>query len=252
MMRTALLIACLFSGLIAFGQRNVADSAIATPWVSVHYGINGTAGDLAERHGIFSHVGMFAGYKTKRNWIFGADGSYMFGNQVKATGLFDHLVDSKGNITDQNGDIAIVQVLSRGFHANANVGKIFPVISPNENSGIYLNLGVGYVMHKFRIETQDHVVPQLELEYKKGYDRLTTGLNTQQLLGYAFMANQGFVNLYGGFYCQQGFTYNRRTVNFDQPDTPVSTDMRLDIQYGFKLAWLIPIYKRKPKDYYFN
>ena len=62
----------------------------------------------------------------------------------------------------------------------------------------------------------------------------------------------GFVNLYGGFYCQQGFTYNRRTVNFDQPDIPVSTDMRLDIQYGFKLAWLIPIYKRKPKDYYFN
>lgn len=251
-MKTIFLFVSILCVSFAFGQRNVKDTIISTPWMSVNYGFNATAGDLADRHGNFNHIGIFAGYKTKRNWIFGVDGAYMFGNQVRATGLFDHLVDSKGNITDQNGDIAIVLVYSRGFYADLNVGKIIPVLSPNKNSGLYFNFGAGYLLHKIRVETQDHVVPELELDYRKGYDRLTTGLNTQQLIGYAFMANQGFLNFYGGFYFQEGFTYNRRTIFYDQPDTPVSKDMMIDIQYGLKLAWMIPIYKRQPKEFYFN
>lgn len=238
--------------MCTFAQRNVRDSTIGTPWISVHYGLNWTAGDMAQRHGLLNHIGMFAGYKTRSNWVFGLDGAFMFGNDIKETGLFDHLTDDKGHITDINGDIAVVQVLSRGFYADVSVGKIFTVLSPNRNSGVYVNFGAGYLLHKYRIETTDQVIPQLELDYRKGYDRLTTGLNTEQLLGYAFMANQGIVNFYGGFYIQEGFTYNRRTVNFDQPDVPVSKDLRLDIQYGFKVAWLIPIYRRLPKEYYYN
>lgn len=250
--KISLILAAIFASNNSFSQRNVKDSSIATPWISVHYGINLTGGDLADRHGMFNNVGMFAGYKTKSNWIFGAEGSFMFGNRVRVENMFSHLVDSKGNITDQNGDIAIVLTYSRGYHVNAVVGKVIPVLSPNKNSGIYVNAGLGFLMHKIRVETQDHVVPQLELDYRKGYDRLSTGLNTHQFLGYAFMANQGFVNFYGGFYVQEGFTYNQREIFFDQPDEPVSTEMMLDIQYGIRLAWMIPIYKRKPKDYYFN
>ena len=66
------------------------------------------------------------------------------------------------------------------------------------------------------------------------------------------MANQGALNFYAGFYAQQGFTYNQRDIFFDQPDVPVSKEMMIDLQYGFKVAWLIPIYKRVPKEYYFN
>ena len=233
-------------------QRIVSDSVIATPWVSVQYGINWTAGDLNERLGILNHVGVFLGWKTAKNWVYGVEGSFMFGNDVRVTGLLDHLMDSKGNITDVNGDIATVRILSRGFHVNGAVGKIFPVLSPNKNSGIYVNMGLGYVAYKLRIETQDHVVPQIELDYKKGYDRLTSGLNAHQFLGYTYMANRGAINFYGGFYIQEGFTYNRRTIFFDQPDTPVPTAMRLDVQYGLKVGWVIPIYKRVPKAFYYN
>lgn len=233
-------------------QRNVSDSVIGTPWVSVHYGLNWTAGDLADRFGMVNHLGLFAGYKTSKNWIFGVDGSFIFGNQIHVTGLFDDLIDSKGNITDQNGDIAKVRVLARGFYVDGNVGKIFPVLSPNKNSGIYLSFGAGYLAHKLRIETQDQVIPVLELDYRKGYDRLTSGVNIQQFVGYSFMSNHGVFNFYGGFYIQEAFTYNRRTIFFDTPETPVPKDMRTDIQYGFKVAWLIPVYKRLPKEYYYN
>lgn len=236
----------------AFSQLNVRDSAIATPYISIQYGFNLTSGDLAETHGNFSHIGFFAGYKTARNWVYGVDASYMFGNDVRTVGLFDHLVDSKGNITDQNGDNAQVFVYSRGLHANVNVGKILPILSPNPNSGIYINAGVGFLAHKIRVETQEQVVPTLELDYRKGYDRLAQGVNFSQFLGYSFMANEGFVKFYAGFYVQEGLTHNKRTVYFDQPDTPVSTDLRYDIQYGMRVGWLIPIYKRKPKDFYFD
>ncbi len=233
-------------------QRNVKDSIIGTPWISIEYGLNWTGGDLAEKHGLINQIGLFTGYKTNKNWTFGLEGNFMFGNDIRVTGLFDHLLDSKGNITDINGDIAKVRVLSRGFHVNFLVGKIFSAFSHNKNSGLYVNAGIGFLAHKIRVETQDQVIPSLELDYRKGYDRLSTGLNTHQFIGYSFMANQGALNFYAGFYFQQGYTYNQRDVFFDKPDTEVSKEMMIDLQSGFKVAWLIPIYKRVPKEYYFN
>ncbi len=233
-------------------QRNVRDSIIPTTWLIVHYAGGIPNGDLADRYGYLSHVGVFAGYKTRRNWVFGIDGNFMFGSKVRLTGLFDHLVDSKGNITDQNGDVATVRVMPRGFYTNVVVGKVLHILSPNPNSGVYVNFGVGYLLHKLRVETQDHVVPQIELDYRKGYDRLTTGINTSQFIGYALMADDSPINFYAGFFAQQGFTHNRRTINFDSPEIPVSTALRLDLQYGFKVGWMIPVYQRKPKEFYFD
>ena len=233
-------------------QRNVSDSVISSTILSVQYSGGFTGGDLADRYGYLSHVGFFAGYKTKRNWIYGFDAMYMFSSSNRIPGVLDDLKDSKGNITDQNGDIAIVRTLPRGFHASAVVGKVIPILSPNPNSGIYVNFGVGYLLHKLRIETQDHVVPLLELDYRKGYDRLTTGVQVNQFIGYSLMANESPINFYAGAYAQQGFTQNRRTINFDSPETPVSTDLRLDLQFGFKVGWMIPIYQRQPKEFYFD
>lgn len=243
----------------SFAQRNVKDSIIGTPLIGVHYGAIWTGGDLADRYGFMNHVGINAGYKTNRNWYYGLDGNFMFGNRIVAGkptdefyGIFDHLVDSFGNITDINGDTAIVILYARGFNANVTLGKLFPVFSPNKNSGIMVQVGAGYLNHRLRIETQEQVVPQLELDYKKGYDRLTTGLNLHQFVGYSFMANAGFFNFYGGVYFQEGFTRNRRTIFFDNPDEPVSTEMRFDLQYGLRLGWYIPVYKRQPKDFYYE
>lgn len=238
-----------FSG---WSQRNVSDSIIGTPWVALHYGGNWSGGDLADRYGFFNHVGAMAGYKTSRNWVFGLDGNFMFGNQIRMTGLFDHLADSYGNITDVNGDVASIVLFSRGFNVNLMVGKVFPVWSPNNNSGIYVHGGVGYLQHKLRIETNDQVVPSLELDYKKGYDRFSSGINFHQFVGYAFLANQGLINFYGGFYVQEGLTYNRRNVFYDRPDEQVPTGQMLDLQIGFKVGWFIPVYRRQPKDFYFD
>lgn len=228
------------------------DSIIGTPWFAVHYGVNWSQNDLAARFGFLNHIGIHAGYKTNQNWVWAFDGNFIFGENIKQSNLLDNLRDSQGNITDINGDIATILTVPRGFNANLAIGRVFPLSKKNLNSGIYVHAGGGYLYHKIRVESRDQVIPQVELEYKKGYDRLTTGFNAHQFVGYAFMAHAGFVNFYGGFYASEGLTRNRRTIFFDMPDTPVPTDLRLDVQVGIKAGWFIPIYKRKPKDFYFN
>lgn len=257
-MRSIAIIAVFFC-FAGFSQRNVKDSIIGTPWVGVHYGANWTAGDLDERYSFFNHIGIMAGYKTNRNWYFGLDGNFLFGNQLNADdpsdefyGIFDHLTDSQGNITDENGDVGMIYLYARGINVNLSAGKVIPVLSPNRNSGIFVHAGAGYLLHRLRVETQEQVIPQLELDYRKGYDRLTIGPNFHQFVGYAFMANGGFFNFYGGFYAQQGLTRNQRTIFFDRPDEPVSKATRLDMQYGFRLGWFIPFYKRQPKEFYYD
>lgn len=252
MKKTALVVMIMLLQLSVQAQRNVRDSVIGTPWIGIHYGGNWPGGDLAERYGFFNHLGAMAGYKTSRNWVLGVDGNFMFGNRIRMTNLFDNLTDSYGNITDMNGDIGKILLFSRGFNVNLMVGKVIPVFSPNENSGLLIQGGVGYLQHKLRIESNDQVIPSLELKYKKGYDRFTSGINFHEFIGYSFMANQGIVNFYGGFYMQQGLTYNRREIFFDRPDEEVPKNQRLDLQFGFRVGWFVPVYKRQPKDYYFD
>ncbi len=235
-----------------FGQRNVRDSIIGTPWIAVHYDGCWTHGDLAKEFGYLNHIGIMAGYKTSKNWFWGLDANFMFGNKVHLNGMFDQLTDSQGNIMNDQGSVAQVVVGARGFNTNLAVGKVFPVLSPNDNSGIFIHTGVGLLAHKYRIETNYDLVPEIELKYKKGYDRLTMGPNVHLFVGYAFMADHGLINFYGGFYVQEGFTKNMRTIFFDQPNVPVPTSTMHDIQVGFRTGWFIPFYKRKPKDFYID
>lgn len=251
-MKHICLIATFFVVFTSFSQRNVKDSIIGTPWIAIHYGSNWSQNDLADRFGFLNHLGFHAGYKTNQNWTWAIDANFIFGEKVKNSTLFDNLKDSYGNLTDINGDIATVLTLARGYNVNFAIGKVIPISKSNRNSGIYIHAGAGYLAHKIRIESRDQVIPQLELDYKKGYDRYSTGINTHQFLGYAHLANSGAVNFYGGFYFQEGFTKNRRTIFFDDAETPVSTKTRLDVQLGLKAGWFIPIYKRKPKAFYFS
>ncbi|MFM7566689.1 MAG: hypothetical protein ACKO4K_08075 [Flavobacteriales bacterium] len=233
------------AGQVTLDDTVVHDKVLVCPQYSTAW----TGGDLVHRFGFLNLVGFGAGYKFKNNVFALADANFIFGNKVKIPGIFEHLVDSYGNITDVNGDVATVSVLARGVSVNAQIGKIFPLNQRDKNSGIMVHAGLGYLNHRVKIETQTQVVPMIELEYKKGYDRLTTGVNSMQFIGYAYMPKQSFYSFYGGIYAMQGFTKNRRTLFYDQPDVPVSTALRLDLIMGIKVGWFIPFYSTQ-KDYY--
>lgn len=250
---TVFVIFCILS-FSTFAQKNQKDSADAVIVLSFEYGGSWSEGDLKDRFGYFNHVGATVGYKFKRNWYAGLSGNFMFGNQINIPGseLFHNLVDSKGNITDNGGSVANVLTFSRGLHIEVEGGRVFNRLGHNKNSGVMLKLGVGYLHHKIRIETNDQVVPQLEEEYRKGYDRYTSGIDASQFIGYLFMSKNSFLNFYASFFIIEGFTKNRRNINWDQPNIPVSTGLRLDLMYGFKIGWLIPVSNRQTKEFYYN
>ena len=119
---------CQFS---AFAQLNVRDSSINQFFMGANYKFNMTGGDLAKRWGFNNAIGMDIQYKFKNNLTVGIDGSFIFGNQLKDTTIFDGVYNSYGTITSMEGSPAAVLFLMRGTHVNAGVGYVFNKLGNN-------------------------------------------------------------------------------------------------------------------------
>jgi hypothetical protein len=228
-------------------QVNVKDSAANVTLIGVKYGYYLPAGDMLSRFGDNSLLQLSVDYKLKNNWTLGINGSYLFGKTIKES-LFDSI--SKENyFISSEGDFADVRLFERGFTISATAGRVFKLNKDHPNSGIVLSLGAGFIQHKIRIEVIGNNLPQLDKTYKKGYDRLSNGLLLSQNLGYLYLSNNRLLNIYFGLECMEGFTQNRRSFDFDKREK--DTKKRLDILYGAKVAWILPVYgKRGSKGFY--
>lgn len=235
----------------AFSQNSNNSTTVnfGHPVLSFNYSFNNTISDWAKRFGVFNTIGSEIGFKTKQNWYFLVDGNFIFGNKYKETSILQNLKDSYGNITDDQGNIATVPIFTRGFSFSYITGKLIPI--RKINNGILIKGGIGFLSYKYRIETNSINVPQLEGDYRMGYDRLTQGFFISEFIGYQYVSIKNLFNFYIGFFMQQGFTKNVRTILFDQPEVNVSTKLRNDNSYGIKIGWNIPFFNDKPKEYYY-
>ncbi len=229
--------------LPSFSQVSVKDSSISTPILGLSYGYYFPSGDMADRFGNNSSVQLNLDFKSKKKAMIGINGSYFFGNSIK-----ENLFDSLGYIINKNGEFADIRLFERGFTTSITLGRIFTLKKPNQNSGIVFNVGFGFMQHKIRIEAIGNNTPQLSKQYKKGYDRLSNGFLLSQNIGYLYLSNNRLANFYIGFECMQGFTKNRRSYNFDTMEQ--DTKKRIDILYGAKLSWILPLYKKAPQEFY--
>jgi hypothetical protein len=237
----------------AYAQFNPKDSSINAPMIGLSYAFQLPEGDLKDRFGFNSSTGVHFLNKTKNNWIWGADWTFTFSpqSQVKESiSLFDSINTSNGNVVDANGEYATLLFYERGWTSSIKFGKLFPVFGQNKNSGICLITGLGYMQHRIRIEDKFNRTPQLTKDYRKGYDRLSSGLMISQFVGYLFLGNNRLLNFFAGFEVMAGFTKNRRSFNFDTMEQ--DTRQRLDIYFGPRLGFIIPLYKRMPDEYYFK
>jgi hypothetical protein len=222
-------------------QASVKDSSVNVTLIGVKYGYYSPAGDMLSRFGVNSQLQLSVDYKFKNYWTLGVSSSYLFGKTVKEN-LFDSL--SKENyFISSEGDFADVRLFERGFTISAVVGRVFAFSKKRPNSGIVFGFGTGFIQHKIRIEVIGNNLPQLDKAYKKGYDRLSNGLLLSQNLGYLYLSNNRLLNIYFGLECMEGFTQNRRSFDFDKREK--DTKKRLDILYGAKVAWILPVYGKK-------
>lgn len=243
----------LFCVLLKSGQAqiNVRDSSVLAPMIYVNYAYQWPGADLKERFGSNSTIGGGFQIKLKSNWIFGADFNYIFGGNVKiADSIFSAIDDENGFLIDRNGELTTPLLYERGFYTSVRFGKLFPVWSPNRNSGPMVMGSIGLLQHKIRIETPGNTVPQIAGDYVKGYDKLSNGIGISEFIGYMYLGNKRLISFFGGIEFTQAFTQSRRSYDFNLDAR--DTQKRVELQYSIKIGWIIPFYKRKPAGYYYD
>ncbi len=231
-------------------QTNAADSAVSAFIPNFGYSFQLPGGDVAKTFGNNSTIGGGFFYKSKSNILLSLDMNYIFGNSVKdAKSILSMVITDQDHIIDGNGTYALFSLYERGYTLNFRFGKIFDFLSLTPNSGLMLMGGVRYMEHRLVIDNQFHTAPQISDDYAKGYDRLTGGININEFVGYFYMGKSRILNFYGGFEFFQGFTKSKRDYVFDLQKK--DTENKLDLYFGFKVGWMIPIFNRAPDKYYY-
>lgn len=233
----------------AHSQVNVKDSTISTFIMQIVYAYQFPGGDMAKDYGHNSTIGAAFGYKTDKNWLWTAEVNFIFGNDAKhSTDIIADMSTDEGYIIGLDGIYANVRPMERGFTLFAKTGKIIPVFKINPNSGFFFNAGLGYIQHKIRWDIEGNSAPQLDGDYKKGYDRFTEGFALTQEFGLFYLADSRLLNFKISGEIIESFTKMKR-YNFDtfggQPES------RLDLFFGIKVSWMVPLYGRPPKAVYY-
>lgn len=240
----------LFAAAGSFGQVNIRDSSIFTPLIHFTYGYQFPGGDIARQFGSNSSIGGSVFFKTKHNWLIGFEGNYMFGQTVKnSDSLLKNISTKEGFLIDANGYYADLVYYERGYNLLLKFGKVIPLLAPNPNSGFTVTAGGGYIQDKIRIHNPGNTAPQLLGDYKKGYDRLNGGIALTGSVGYMYLSNRRLLNFSAAFEFMQAWTWPYRERDFD---TGRKDTQKLNSQfYTLRVSWIIPLYKRAPKEFYY-
>ena len=233
----------------AVSQVSVRDSSIFMTVVYAAYSYQFPSGDLTKLFGSNSSIGGGLMFKTKSNILFGVEGNFLFGGIVNnGDSLLKGISTPGGFVIDANGYYADIAYSMRGYSIFGKFGGIISVLAPNPNSGITLMAGGGYFQDNVRIHNPGNTAPQILGDYNKGYDRLNSGFAINGSVGYSWFSNSRLVNLYLGFEFIQTWTKNKREYFFD---TRSYENISYSTQYyGIKAEWIIPFYRRAPKEFY--
>lgn len=241
---------CILSTASFSSGQNVKDSSLFIPMLKFSYAAHAPSGDLADRFGWNSTLGINFSIKTKKGLFYGADGGFIFGRDIKEDGILDSIKTSQDFVINQNGNPSDIRLYERGFTVSLHVGKLFRVLAKNKNSGLLIYAGPTYFRHKIKIDDLGHQSPQLVKGYIEGYDRLTAGFGLHEFIGYVYLGNNRILNFFGGFDLTQTLTKSQRSFNYDTRVADKST--RFDMLSGIRIGWILPLYKGTPQQFYYH
>lgn len=239
--------------VFSFAQDDLFGTSKKEPRKGVMIGVNGNfdipLADMANRFGLSYCLGPSLQYKTKSNWIIGAKADFIFGNKIKEDSFLAN-VNTNGGMISMSGFRTHPNIYQRGYIIGLQLGRIFNVSKQNSDNGILATATVGFVQHKILITNEDGQLPQVTGDYRKGYDRLTNGVFIEPYVGYIYLANNGLINFHIGLDALVGFTQGRREYLFDVQKP--GNEKRLDVLFGVRGGWYIPVFKRKSEEFFFE
>ncbi len=233
-----------------FAQKSMRDSSVNFVMITPSLALTFPAADLAQRFGYFSTIGAKLEYKSRSNFIYGVNTMFHFGNRVKERSMLDNLRGPDGTIIGRDGRFGDLIFEMRGISIDAHLSKMLFNLGPNPNCGISVGAGLGFMQHRVKIRELNDMYSPIQEDYAKGYDRMTYGLLITESIYYRFFSNNRLINFLVGVDLNQGLTRGRRSYQFDlkQP----YDQSRSDLSYALRLGWTFPIYKRAPKEFYYQ
>jgi hypothetical protein len=226
-----------------YAQKAKMPEAYTPLSINAHFGTQLPFGTLAKRFGRNLNAGTGLEYISSKKWIFGVDGSFIFGQSIKED-VLKNIRTPEGQILSDINTYATILLRERGYYIGGYVGKLFTTFdNSNRIGGIHINIGVGFLQHKIKISDENNAAPQVAPPYSEGYDRLTNGLALTQFIGYQIISRDKTINFSVGIDLTEGFTKNRRGFNFD---TRMRDDTkRLDILAGLRATWSIVLFSNQ-------
>jgi hypothetical protein len=206
-----------------------------------------TAGQWQKRFGPHFAIGGGMEFVTHpSNWILGFESHYLFGGQVKEN-ILQNLETVDGQIIGNDLTFGNVELRKRGLYSGLTFGKLFNTHPTNKKEGLRTSVGIGYLWHKVRLQDDYQNIPQIALDYRKGYDRLTGGIGFTQFIAYQKLDKNRLFNFIAGIECMQAYTRSLRDWNFDTR-LPADKNYYLDLAFGIRLTWILPFYIGMPSE----
>ena len=224
--------------------------------------------DTKDMYGVSNNVGGGFVYKTESNWLFTANGNFIFGNRlnIDRVQIFgEGITTETGEVIGGAGSYATFEINQRGFHFQAEAGKLFP-FGPNPNSGFFVQAGLGYLRNRIRVAFPQNMLNtpyQVDGDYQYGYDRMRGGPAVHLEGGYLLLNDTRLLNVSISFEVTYARTRSLREYDFrlfTNPETGVMEPVGYidpnkrfnDLYYGIRVTWNIPTYERQPQDFYYN
>lgn len=201
-------------------------------------------GDLADRFGTNNKISGGYQFLTSTDWLLGADISFYYGDNV-VEDVLAPLRNQNAIILSAGEAFTNVILRQRGTYMGLEAGKIFP-IKRYYRSGIKTSFAVGVLEHRIRLVDNSQNVLKVAGDRKKGYDRLTRGVATKQVIAYHHLSSNRRINYSIGFEFVQGFTSGVRAIDWDTGLPPSSG--RLDLMVGIKAVWILPFWSGRSSE----
>lgn len=269
-MRNILISLLLLAGVALQAQlpKDIMKDPIPVAMFQATYAFHFPGLDTKDIYGVSNNVGGGFVYKTESNWLFTANGNFIFGNKlnIDRVEIFGEGITTEGGeIIGGSGSYSTFDIGQRGLHFQAEVGKLFSV-GPNPNSGIFVQAGLGYLRNRIRVAYPRAMLNtpyQVDGDYQYGYDRMRGGPALHLEAGYLLLNDTRMLNASISFEVTYARTRSLRDYDFrvfTNPDTGVMEPVGYidpskrfnDLYYGIRVTWNIPTYERQPQEYYYN
>ncbi len=242
-MKRNIIIIFLFFSQCLIAQKNEFNAFL------IDYSYQFPTGILSEKFGNNSAIGINYLKKEKNNLFYGIKLNYIFGGKIKDSTIFSNISTGQGYVIDGNGTYANIILLQEGFNPNIYIGYAY-LLKKNNPSGLYFSVGLGFLQHRIIIDTKNQYIPQLNNEYKKGYDQLTNGVSIQFVLDYILIEDKNRFKMFAGIDYTMAYTKNRRSYDFNNM-VSLNDELRIDQLLGLHIGLIFPINRKNTEEFHY-